>query len=175
MKNKSYCVYLLNKPNSTIYKIGYTSALKKRIRTLGVQRSCSLLIMDVIYVDFRLLAVKVEEHLHDALAEYSIGYEWFDIPNIDRWDAVATDCVVTAAESVFAQQYARVGSGDDLAPPPIVKREKLNWLDYLDRRNLRDSVVSFDTYLKAKKSHVKSPHTAQIVLEICRFLSHLQK
>ena len=146
---------MLNETNSTIYKIGWTSNLRTRVKAISWERSCPLVIVDVIYVDFQLLAIEVETLLLDALTEYSIGHEWFDFPSLNAWDAVTTNCVTRAAEKVFSTRYAKVYSREELRPtinPPPA--EKLNWLDYLDRTNLRnchDGVVSFETYLKSKE------------------------
>jgi hypothetical protein len=160
MNNKSHCVYLLKEGRSTVYKIGHTANLKRRAKALSFERSSVLVIADVIYVDFRLLAIKIEENLLKALAAYSIGGEWFSLPNISVWDNVATECVITAAEAVFSKQYARVYDLADLRRMLRPRPKPLNWLDYLGRtvnlKNLPDSVVSFETYLKSKESAISA-------------------
>lgn len=72
-------IYFLKNKGSGHIKIGYTFRLQQRILTLQSANSDKLFTWGLLYVDHD--RAKFWEHaIHDALKEYNIRGEWFNVP-----------------------------------------------------------------------------------------------
>jgi hypothetical protein len=83
------CVYLLQEPTTSFYKIGRTQNIAVRLSALNIGRAVSLEVADLVHVQSRQKSVDIETCLHHQLKAYLMKGEWYELPTLDVWhDAV---------------------------------------------------------------------------------------
>lgn len=84
------CVYLLREEDTAMFKIGRTSLFKERHAVLERERSCKLVVINLISVSSRTAASQLEAYLHRYFAKQRVRGEWFCIEDqLSTWpDAV---------------------------------------------------------------------------------------
>lgn len=84
-KNQFPCVYLLNEPNTSFYKIGHTKQIARRIDDLSTGRAVLLVATDVVHLSDIATAIQVEKRLHRFLWPYHVRGEWYQINDLRLW------------------------------------------------------------------------------------------